>query len=84
MRLVSIRFLLLIFFIAFGNLFAEGNSPFVRYPDLNNDGSKISFSYQGDIWVVSSNGGKADRITIHEAYDGWPQWSCILKQPIWE
>ena len=47
----------------------------IRYPSINNDGSKIAFSYQGDIWTVPSTGGEAKRITIHEAYDAWPVWS---------
>ena len=75
MQVFSGRIFLITMIISIVNLFADGNSPFVRYPDLNSNGSKISFTYQGDIWVVSSNGGKAERITIHEAYDGWPQWS---------
>jgi tricorn protease len=69
-----------IFLILFLTIFsisssATDNSPFVRFPDLNNDGSKLTFSYQGDIWVANSTGGKADRITIHEAYDVLPLWS---------
>jgi len=52
----------------------NGNSQFIRYPDLNNDGSKVVFSYQGDIWVMPVLGGKADRLTIHEAYDSFPLW----------
>ncbi|MBU1680428.1 MAG: PDZ domain-containing protein [Bacteroidetes bacterium] len=51
------------------------DSPFVRNASLNSDGSKIAFSYQGDIWTVNSDGGRAVRITIHEAYDGNPHWS---------
>ncbi|MBN1301503.1 MAG: PD40 domain-containing protein [Melioribacteraceae bacterium] len=50
-------------------------SPFVRFPSLNNDGSLIAFSYQGDIWTVPSHGGKAYRLTIHEAYDSHPVFS---------
>lgn len=46
-----------------------------RYPALNADGLTLAFSYQGDIWTVSSEGGKATRLTIHEAYDSRPQWS---------
>ena len=55
--------------------FAQEYSTLVRYPSVNSDGSKIAFSYQGDLWVVASSGGRAERLTIHEAYDGWPQWS---------
>ncbi|MCF6270309.1 MAG: S41 family peptidase [Melioribacteraceae bacterium] len=60
-------------------LFAD-NSPFVRYPDLNSNGSQIAFSYQGDIWTVPAVGGKATRLTLHEAYDGMPYWSEDDKQ----
>jgi tricorn protease len=51
------------------------DSPYVRYPDINSNGSQIAFSYQGDIWTVPTVGGKATRLTLHEAYDGFPLWS---------
>jgi tricorn protease len=35
----------------------------------------IAFSYMGDIWTVSSNGGKAERLTVHDAFDDSPVWS---------
>lgn len=60
-------------------LFAD-DTPYVRYPDLNSDGSQIAFSYQGDIWSVPTTGGKATRLTLHEAYDGYPYWSEDDKQ----
>ena len=50
-------------------------STFARYPALNPDGSMIAFSYQGDIWTVPVNGGKASRITIHQAYESRSCWS---------
>ncbi len=56
------------------------DSPFVRFPALNTDGSQLAFSYQGDIWTVPTTGGKAFRITIHEAYEENPQWSNDGKQ----
>lgn len=46
-----------------------------RGPCPSPDGSRIAFSYMGDIWTVSSSGGVAERLTIHEAYDGSPLWS---------
>jgi len=73
MKSTIICFIFLINLIS--STFATNDSPFVRYPDLNSDGTKIVFSYQGDLWIINSEGGKAERITIHEAYDGWPQWS---------
>jgi tricorn protease len=46
-----------------------------RFPALSPDGSKIAFSYMGDIWSVPSSGGRAWKLTDHTAYDGWPVWS---------
>ncbi len=51
------------------------NQPLLLYPSINKDGSKIAFSYQGDIWTVSSSGGKADRITEHEGIETNSVWS---------
>lgn len=46
-----------------------------RYPSLSPDAAKIAFAYQGDIWVVNANGGKAERLTIHPAVEMLPKWS---------
>ncbi len=55
---------------------AQENDYFVRYPSLNQDGSKIAFVYQGDIWVKAlDSDNEARRLTIHEGYDQMPQWS---------
>lgn len=48
---------------------------FPRHPAPSPDGQRIAFSYQGDIWVVSREGGVARRITAHPGYDGYPIWS---------
>ena len=47
----------------------------LRQPAINNDGSLVAFSFQGDIWTVPAAGGKATRLTIHEAYEGNPIFS---------
>jgi tricorn protease len=47
----------------------------LRYPSLSPDGSKICFSYIGDLWTVPSTGGVATRLTINPALDGYPRWS---------
>ncbi len=56
---------------------ADAQTPirFARYPAPSPDGSQIAFSWQGDLWLVSSNGGEAKRLTIHEGYDFAPVWS---------
>ncbi len=46
-----------------------------RQPAPSPDGSAIAFSYAGDLWRVSSDGGRAQRLTVHEAYDDVPRWS---------
>ncbi len=46
-----------------------------RYPAVSPDGSRIAFSYMGDLWMVAARGGKAMRLTDHVAYDREPVWS---------
>ncbi|QCK15271.1 S41 family peptidase [Mangrovivirga cuniculi] len=69
------RFLFItgIFLLVFG--VSAQQSPLVLYPDASEDGSMISFSYQGDIWLAPFEGGDARRLTIHEGYDGMPKFS---------
>lgn len=47
----------------------------LRHPALSPDGSKICFSYDGDLWIVPSGGGKAEILTSHVGYDSYPAWS---------
>jgi tricorn protease len=54
---------------------ASDEAVLARYPAPSPDGSQIAFSYQGDIWVVPAEGGRALRLTVHEAYDYMPRWS---------
>ena len=48
---------------------------FARFPEISPDGTRIAFSYDGDLWVVPADGGTATRVTDHVAYDGYPVWS---------
>ena len=52
----------------------------LRYPAVHPTGSTVAFSYQGDIWTVPTTGGKATRLTIHEAYESNPVFSPDGKQ----
>jgi tricorn protease len=45
-----------------------------RQPALSPDGSRIAFSWQGDIWLASAGGGAAQRITANPGYDHHPIW----------
>ncbi len=46
-----------------------------RYPAVSPDGSRLCFTYQGNLWVVPAQGGPATRITASDAYDSNPRWS---------
>ncbi len=70
-RLLSVGLVLLLFAVPAS---AQDADPFMRHPAVHPDGSTIAFSYQGDLWTVSADGGRADRLTIHEAYEGQPRW----------
>lgn len=42
---------------------------------LSPDGSRLAFSYQGDVWVAPAKGGRAVPITNHVEMDDNPIWS---------
>jgi tricorn protease len=46
-----------------------------RSPDLSPDGKSVAFSYLGDVWIVSSAGGTARPVTMHERHDTTPIFS---------
>ncbi|HTH56216.1 MAG TPA: S41 family peptidase [Cyclobacteriaceae bacterium] len=50
------------------------NPLWLRYPSISPDGSQIAFTYQGDLYTVSTSGGKATPITVHPAHDFMPVW----------
>jgi len=69
--------LLVLLFIFFLKLTAYTATSFIfpRTPAPSPDGSQIAFSFQGDIWVVPTQGGEARRLTANPAYDYRPHWS---------
>jgi len=54
-------------------LFASEETRILRQPDINHD--KIVFIYGGDIWIVSSEGGTAKRLTAHKGMEYSPKFS---------
>jgi Tol biopolymer transport system component/C-terminal processing protease CtpA/Prc len=56
-------------------LFAANNPLWMRYPSISPDGSRIAFSYKGDIYTVPVSGGEAKQLTMHIAHDYMPVWS---------
>lgn len=58
MKKLSLLFLLLTAILK-----AQTGVYFTSYPSLSPDGSNIVFTFDGDLWTVSSNGGQAARLT---------------------
>jgi tricorn protease len=64
-------FLFAFAYIAAGQEIPEGR--LMRFPDVYKD--KIAFVYGGDLWLVSSSGGVARRITTHPGRELFPKFS---------
>ena len=62
------------------SLFSQENPLWLRKSTISPDGKLIAFSYQGDIFTVSSSGGEARQITANAAYDSDPLWTPDGKQ----
>jgi len=54
-----------------GTLAAE--TKLLRFPDVNGD--KVVFTYAGDLWLVSANGGLARRLTAHPGVEMFAKFS---------
>jgi tricorn protease len=63
--------------LASGQLPVPSSPPLIgaRSLALSPDGKKIAFSYQGDVWVAPSNGGRAIPVTTNVEMDDNPVWS---------
>ena len=77
---MKVRIPLLLFLSCIITFSAAAQTLLIRFPSLNKDGSKIAFSYQGDIWTVPSSGGNAVRLTVNESYESNPKFSPDGKQ----
>ncbi len=47
----------------------------MRYPAISPNGQTIAFTYKGNIYTVSVNGGEARQVTFHKAHDYKAVWS---------
>jgi tricorn protease len=57
------------------NAIGQTSPNWLRYPSISPDGSKIVFTYKGDLYIIPAEGGKATQLTFHEAHDFMPVWS---------
>ncbi|BAO55968.1 S41 family peptidase [Nonlabens marinus] len=55
--------------------FAQQDAGWLRHSTISPDGSQIAFTYKGDLYKVSSQGGTAQQLTFHEAHDYKAVWS---------
>ncbi|MCR5351560.1 MAG: PDZ domain-containing protein, partial [Bacteroidales bacterium] len=58
-----------------GGLHAQETPLWLRQNAISPDGKQLAFSYKGDIWLVSTDGGRARQLTTNPAYDADPVWS---------
>lgn len=54
---------------------AQTSPRWIRHSSISPDGKTVAFSWQGDIWTVSADGGEARQITTNSAYDSEPFWT---------
>lgn len=62
------------------SLSAQEAPLWMRHCAISPDGTTIAFTYKGDIYTVSSDGGRATQITTNPAFDTTPVWSPDSKQ----
>ncbi len=63
-------------------LTSESNTGWLRHSAISPDGKTVAFSYQGDIFTVSSEGGHAAQITSAASFESDPIWSADGKSLI--
>ncbi|WP_375240428.1 S41 family peptidase [Polaribacter sp.] len=56
-------------------LSAQTNPKWLRHSSISPDGSKIAFTYKGDLYTVASSGGTAKQLTFHSAHDFMATWN---------
>ena len=73
--------ILALFQICSFNASAHEDAPlWLRWCNISPDGKHIAFTYAGDIYVVSADGGVAKQITANTSYDYAPVWGPDSKQ----
>jgi tricorn protease len=68
MRFIHSLILLLVF-----QLLTAQESRLLRFPTISNDA--VVFSYAGDLYTVSPNGGTARKLTSHMGYECFARFS---------
>ncbi len=58
-----------------GSAAAQDSPLWLRRNDISPDGKQIVFNYKGNIYTVSTEGGKANQLTSNPAHDTDPMWA---------
>src|SRR5689334_11473398 len=75
-KIMSLRSVLIVVLAAVSQLMFGQNMPegrLLRFPDVC--ANEIAFSYGGDLWLVSKEGGVARRITSHPGQELFAKFS---------
>ena len=64
--------LCLCFALAFATR-ATAQTKLLRFPDIHGD--KVAFTYAGDLWLASTSGGLATRLTAHPGIEVFAKFS---------
>ena len=72
---MKLTFSLLLLLVSLA-LTAQDPPNWLRHPAISPDGSRIAFTYRGDLYTVPSGGGDATRLTYHDAHDYMATWSA--------
>ncbi|MCM8525949.1 MAG: hypothetical protein NE327_05500, partial [Lentisphaeraceae bacterium] len=67
------RLFLLLLFLSISTYAEKRFIRLASLPALSPDGEELVFSWHGDLWKVSSEGGEASRISSHLGDDTTPQ-----------
>ncbi len=63
------------FIISAMALYAQDSPLWLRNNDISPDGTRIAFTYKGNIFIVPVEGGKASQLTTNTSYDADPIWT---------
>ncbi|MBX7222434.1 MAG: PDZ domain-containing protein [Blastocatellia bacterium] len=69
------RLLVVVFFLLLGSvtLARAGETRLLRFPDVYKD--QVVFVYAGDLWIASTSGGQARRLTADDGMELFPKFS---------
>src|SRR5882672_1011967 len=73
LRFFPAYFLMAVAVIAGRPLSARAQTKLLRFPDIYGD--KVVFTYGGDLWLASTSGGGASRLTAHPGVEVFAKFS---------